>query len=241
MTNTTIHLTMQGRGGVGKSFVSSLLAQYLLHYDVPMRCFDTDPVNDTFSQYTALGARQINILGADNNINGRAFDELVTALLENDRAAVIDNGASTFVPLMAYLVESGVLDVLQNAGRQVLLHSVLTGGQAFDDTRKGLEGILAAHRAPVVVWINEYFGPVERGGYGFTDSALYAQNADRIKGIIRLEKGNNDTFGKDLELMLQRKLTFAEALDSEQFGIMPRQRLTMTRDAIFAQMAAVDL
>lgn len=121
------------------------------------------------------------------------------------------------------------------------LHSVLTGGQAFDDTRKGLEGSLATHQAPVVVWINEYFGPVERDGYDFTDSTLYEQNADRINGMIRLEKANHDTFGKDLELMQQRKLTFAEALEAEQFGIMSRQRLKMTRDAIFAQMAAVGL
>jgi hypothetical protein len=237
----TVHLMLQGRGGVGKSFSSALLAQYLMHRDVPVACFDTDPVNDTFSQYQAFAAQRIDILGPDKNINPRAFDTLVDALLWDDKTAVIDNGASTFVPLMAYLVENRVLTVLRESGRPVLLHCVLTGGQAFDDTRHGLETVLAAHQAPVVVWLNEYFGPVEHDGTRFSASNLYQDNADRIRGIVRLQRGNSDTFAKDLEMMLQRKLTFAEALASEQFGIMPRQRLKMTRDAIYAQLAEIGL
>ncbi|MBB3221674.1 conjugal transfer protein TraL [Pseudoduganella umbonata] len=241
MDTNTVHLMLQGRGGVGKSLGSALLAQYLLHRDVPISCYDTDPVNDTFSQYGALGAKRTDILGPDKNINPRAFDSLVDALLWDDKIAVIDNGASTFVPLMAYLVENHVLSVLRDAGRPVLLHCVLTGGQAFDDTQLGLETVLSAHQAPVVLWINEYFGPVRRDGRGFEDSILYQRHADRIRGIVRLERANADTFGKDVELMLQRKLTFAEALNSDHFGIMPRQRLKMTRDMIFNQLAAIGL
>ncbi len=237
----TVHLMMQGRGGVGKSLGAALLAQYLTHEGTVPSCYDTDPVNDTFSQYRAFGARRIDILGPDKNINARAFDDLVDELLWCDQTAVIDNGASTFVPLMAYLVENRVLDLLRTSGRPVLLHSVLTGGQAFDDTLQGLEAVLAAHDAPIVVWINEYFGPVQRDGRGFRESQLYQDHAHRIRGIVRLQRGNNDTFGKDVELMLQRKLTFAEALDSTHFGIMPRQRLKMTRDAIFNQLKAIGL
>lgn len=241
MNTNTVHLMVQGRGGVGKSFGSALLAQYLVHCDVPVSCYDTDPVNDTFSQYAAFKAQRIDILGPDKNIDARAFDSLVDALLWDDKTAVIDNGASTFVPLMSYLVENHVLDLLQEAGRPVLLHSVLTGGQAFDDTLQGLKAVLATHQAPVVVWINEYFGPVQRDGRGFTDSDLYREYRERIRGIVRLRRGNGDTFGKDLEMMLQHKLTFAEALASERFGIMPRQRLKMTRDAIFEQISDIGL
>ena len=241
MDTNTVHFMLQGRGGVGKSLGSSLLAQYLTHRGVPISCYDTDPVNDTFSQYEALGAKRIDILGPDKNIDSRVFDSLIDALLWDDKAAVIDNGASTFVPLMAYLVENRVLSVLKEAGRPVLIHSVLTGGQAFDDTQQGLKAILGVHQAPVVVWLNEYFGPVQRDGRSFEDSQLYKDYADRIAGIVRLERVNADTFGKDIEMMLQRKLTFAQALDSEHFGIMPRQRLKMRRDAIFHQLATIGL
>jgi hypothetical protein len=236
METNTINFVLQGRGGVGKSFSAALLAQYLMYRGVPVSCYDTDPVNDTFRQYEVFAAQRINILGSDNNINARAFDDLVASLLAENKIAVIDNGASTFVPMMAYLVENHVIEMLHDAGRRVLLHSVLTGGQALDDTRSGLKSLLETHDAPVVVWINEYFGPVQKDGVEFTESQLYERYQNRIHGVIRISRGNADTFGKDLELMLEKKLTFAEAIASERFGIMPRHRLKMIRDDIFQQL-----
>ena len=46
-----VHLISQGKGGVGKSLVASFLAQNLTdtNPDTPIHCFDTDPVNPTFS------------------------------------------------------------------------------------------------------------------------------------------------------------------------------------------------
>ena len=52
----TIHLTLHGKGGVGKSLVASILSQYFRHRGAEIHCVDTDPVNQTFSQYTELGA-----------------------------------------------------------------------------------------------------------------------------------------------------------------------------------------
>jgi CO dehydrogenase nickel-insertion accessory protein CooC1 len=37
---STVHLILQGKGGVGKSFIAALLAQYLQEKGVPVRCFD---------------------------------------------------------------------------------------------------------------------------------------------------------------------------------------------------------
>ncbi|TWI64373.1 CobQ/CobB/MinD/ParA family nucleotide binding protein [Pseudoduganella lurida] len=236
-----IHITLQGKGGVGKSLAATLLAQYLVDKGVQVDCYDTDPVNDTFSQYAALNVARCEILRTASDINPRVFDGLIKALLGSDRVTVIDNGAATFVPLMAYMVENRVVELLQASARPVILHSVLAGGQAFADTCHGLETLLSAYDAPAVVWVNEYFGPVEREGRSFEQSQLYANHAERIRGIVRIGRGNADTFAKDLELMLVRKMTFKEALESEDFHIMPRQRLKMTRDAIFQQLDRIDM
>ena len=50
-----IHLTLQGKGGVGKSLVATVLAQYLREKGKDVRCIDTDPVNRTFAQYRWFG------------------------------------------------------------------------------------------------------------------------------------------------------------------------------------------
>ena len=41
----TIHLTLQGKGGVGKSLVAAILAQFFRHRGAEIHCLDTDPVN----------------------------------------------------------------------------------------------------------------------------------------------------------------------------------------------------
>jgi P-type conjugative transfer protein TrbG len=64
-----IHLTLQGKGGVGKSLVASVLAQYLKEQGKDVRCIDTDPVNRTFAQYSALGADRLKPQGPGLDTN----------------------------------------------------------------------------------------------------------------------------------------------------------------------------
>lgn len=239
---SAIHMILQGKGGVGKSLAAALLAQYLISKAASKEsvfCGDTDPVNDTFARYKAFGAERIKILNADKNIDPRVFDGMVEKLLEHEGDAVIDNGASTFVPLSAYLVENNVIELLQDAGKTVYIHTVLTGGQAMEDTISGLNALLVAQSAPLVVWENEFFGEVAKDGKRFIESKLFEKNKDRFKGIVTIHKRNADTFGKDLEVLVSNKMTFDEAMTSELFTTMPRQRLKLIQKSIFDQLEHV--
>ncbi len=59
---STTHLTLQGKGGVGKSSVASILAQYCRHHGREIHCIESDPVNQTFSQYAELGAEHLALM-----------------------------------------------------------------------------------------------------------------------------------------------------------------------------------
>ncbi len=130
-----VHLITQGKGGVGKSLVASFLAQYLTSstQNTPVHCFDTDPVNPTFSRYKALNVSVVNILNSNNNIDSRNFDGLIEQLVEDEGIAVVDNGAATFVPLMSYMAENSVDALLAENGVTLYIHSVIAGGQAQKD------------------------------------------------------------------------------------------------------------
>jgi len=95
---STIHLTLQGKGGVGKSLVASILAQYFRHHGRAIPCIDSDPVNQTFSQYAELGAEHLALM-RDGRIDSGGFDILLHRLLTEEGTFIVDNGASTFVPL----------------------------------------------------------------------------------------------------------------------------------------------
>jgi hypothetical protein len=239
MSQNQIHFTLQGKGGVGKSLISAINAQYFREKNGAVSAFDTDPVNNTLSQYKSFDATLINILTQDNNVDSRAFDELVTLLLESDNLSIVDNGAATFLPLMSYIQDNKVIDLLKANGKSVFIHCVLTGGQAFNDTFQGLSVMLLSRKAPVVVWINEFFGEVKLDGKIFTESDFYLKHKDSIAGVVKLNRGNSDTFAKDMEMMVKNNLTFDEAQHSPLFTLMPRQRLKMIKEALYIQLDKV--
>ncbi|MFS2012869.1 P-loop NTPase [Azospirillum sp. CT11-132] len=235
-----IHMTLQGKGGVGKSMVSSLLAQYLTANGRSVTCIDTDPVNDTLSGYTALNARRLDLLQG-NQINTRRFDEMMELLVSEDASVVVDNGAASFLPLTSYMLENGVANLLAASGRQLVVHTVVTGGQAIMDTLTGFDQLACQlpESVQMVVWLNEYFGDIQAGGKSFEEMKTYQINKHRVIGLVRIKRYTGETFGKDMEMMLDRKLTFDEAVRSPDFGLMAKQRLTMMKRDIFQQIALV--
>jgi hypothetical protein len=237
-----VHIVLQGKGGVGKSLVASLLAQYLTDKGRPTACVDTDPINATFSGYKAFGARRVELLDGAR-IDERRFDAMMESILAEDRHFVVDNGASSFIPLSNYLIENRAIDMIADAGKCVLLHTVVTGGQALLDTVAGFSRLASQmpERAGIVVWLNEYFGRVVSDGKTFEQMKAYQTHKARVVGIVRLEKRTSDTFVRDMEEMLDGKRTFAEAVASPETGVMAKQRLTMMRREAFGQMAAAGL
>jgi cellulose biosynthesis protein BcsQ len=235
----SVHITLQGKGGVGKSLASVLLAQFLRQKDNAIRCIDTDPVNQTFHSYKALGVEFLKLIDSNTKtINSRIFDELMERIFNEDATFVIDNGASSFITMTNYLVENNAIQMLNDAGKDVFIHTVVTGGQAFGDTLKGFAELVTQPAIrKVIVWINEFFGEVEAQGKTFKDMRVYVENSEKVHGIVHIPRLNQDTYAKDMEQMILNKLTFDEALESPVFRIMARQRLKNVRDDIYSQLA----
>ncbi|MGE4278221.1 MAG: conjugal transfer protein TraL [Magnetospirillum sp.] len=232
-----VEMVLQGKGGVGKSMIASLLAQHAIAHNSKAMCIDTDPVNATFSGYRAFDVETLDIMEGDD-INPRTFDHLIERIMtaEADRM-IIDNGASTFIPLCSYLLQNDVAGLLKEAGHSIRLHTVITGGQAMQDT---LEGFASLCRnipdAGVVVWLNEYFGKVAYNGKPFESSKVYEKNQARVEAIVTVPAVKPETFGHDMHKMLTRRITFVEAIASPDFTIMERQRLKMMQRTLFANM-----
>ncbi len=239
---TTVHLVLQGKGGVGKSLVASILAQYFRRRNGrAVHCIDTDPVNQTLAQYQALGAQRLDLL-VDGVIEQRAFDGLMERLLTEDGIFVVDSGAATFIPLWNYILENDVLRILSDSGRTLIVHCVVTGGQALLDTLNGFSQLAeTTSERNIVLWVNEYFGRVESDGNPLAALPVYMNNAPKVLGSVAISKRNRDTFGRDLEDLLRQKLTFHEGLANPAFAIMARQRLRVIERELFEQLDRLNL
>ena len=232
-----IHLILQGKGGVGKSFIAATLAQFKTSKGQTPLCIDTDPVNATFAGYNALGVKRLQIMDGDE-INPRHFDTLVELVAPSLDDVIIDNGASSFVPLSHYLISNQVPALLADMGHELLVHTVVTGGQALLDTVSGFSQLVSQFptEAIFVVWLNPYWGPIEHEGKGFEQLKAYTANKARVSAIVTIPSLKIETYGRDLSDMLQARLTFDEALAMGSLTIMTRQRLKIVKSQLFGQL-----
>ena len=232
-----VHFIAQGKGGVGKSTIASFLGDYLQTKasGEKLHCFDTDPVNPSFSRFKGLKPEVIEILNESNNIDSRFFDGLVEKLVGEDGIAVIDNGAATFVPLMSYMAENEVPSFLVENGIRMIIHVPLVGGQALDDCITGLVQTLNALQAEVVIWLNDFQGAAAKEK-PFEEFGVYQEYKNRIIGVVHIPNRNPDTFGADIKEMTTKNLTLTEAQNSGAFGLMPRQRLRTVQRDLYSQL-----
>ncbi len=235
------HLVLGSKGGIGKSLASAFLASFFQSKGADVHCFDTDPQNHTLGGYTAFPVKILSLIDQDTRqVNTRRFDSFVEddllALAEAEKSesgkfceVIVDNGSATYLPLCAYLAENPVVQTLQGYG-EVYIHTLITGGQAQDETIRSLDRMLGIFTTcRFVIWINRFFGRVEVDGKPFTEHPLCKNPA--VYATVAIPHLTRETYGKDIEELLSAKLTVAQAVAASKgeggrlFGIMATQRL----------------
>lgn len=231
-----VHLVLQGKGGVGKSLIASLLVQLLLEQGDSVRAIDTDPLNDSLTQTPSLHATHLDILDKEtSSIDPLKFDPLIAAILENPTAHfVVDNGTASFLPLYSYLVQNEVLPYLQEHGRRLLIHVPIVAGTAYLDTVQCFDSLAATFKenARIVAWLNPYFGQFKEP-FSFLKSSAFLEHKNKLGAIIEMPPFRNPLFQHAFEQMLHRKQTISDAIASPDTQIMAKQRLTIYRRELF--------
>jgi hypothetical protein len=233
----TIHLVLQGKGGIGKSVVASWLAEFLVSRGQPVRCIDGDPVNRSLSQYKALPVEKLDLLSQEGLVMRARYDGLIGRFLTDEAVFVVDSGATAFLPFWTYIVESDVISILRGAGRRVYVHIPISGGEMLNDTLLGFKTLAeTAAEKSLVVWINEYFGPIARDGKTFDQMQVYLDNREKVLTSIGIRQRPADTFGENIRRMREKKLTFQDAIRAAEFYLVEKCRLQIVQHELFDQL-----
>ena len=238
----TVHFIQQGKGGVGKSMIASILYQTLGLLGKKVAAFDTDPVNATLAGFQEFEVTCLDIL-KQGDIDPRQFDTLIDKIMEQgpETHVIVDNGASSFLALNSYIKENGIIGILEESGHSVFFHSVITGGQAIADTVLGLRSLALGFPAtPIVVWLNPYFGEIVMDGKPFDVFKVYQEFSEQFHAIVTIPQGNKATIGKDLETMFAKRLSFKNAIESSQ-SIVVRSRLQRYRNELVEAVTSAAL
>ncbi len=131
----TIHLIGGEKGGVGKSVVSRLLAQYMIDREKPFIGFDTDRSHGALMRFYSDFASPTVV---DSYQSLDAIIEVATEQPELD--VLVDLAAQTHQPLSRWLEESGVLELAEELDIRICYWNVMDSGQDSVDL---LERLLA--------------------------------------------------------------------------------------------------
>ncbi len=128
-----IHLIGGEKGGVGKSVVARVVAQYLIDKEIPFLGFDTDRSHGSLLRFYAGYASPVIVDRYES------LDTIVEAATENpDKRMLVDLAAQTHDPLVKWMDDSGVLDTAEELGVSFHYWHVMDSGKDSVDLLKKL-------------------------------------------------------------------------------------------------------
>src|SRR6266403_3429358 len=121
---TNIHLIGGEKGGVGKSVVARLLAQYFIDHSIPFLGFDSDRSHGALLRFYAGYASAVVIDRYES------LDAIVEAAAEQpERRVLVDLAAQTHEPLVRWFDDGGVLNLADEMGMSVHYWHVMDSGK----------------------------------------------------------------------------------------------------------------
>mgnify|MGYP002654191581 CR=1 FL=1 len=221
------------KGGVGKSLVSRALAQYFIDHSMPFVGFDTDRSHGALMRFYADYASPILIDRYE------ALDHIVETAVEHPGIRVlVDLAAQTHAPLVAWMDDSGVLDLApENALRITYWHVMDTGRDSVDLLRQVLERF--HDRLNYVVVRNQLrgndFSNLEKSGLLDRLSDLGGRVVE-IKQLHQSVIQKIDARDSSFWAAKQSGAEFGAGL-----GLMERQRLKTWINNVFAEFDAASV
>jgi len=119
-----IHFIGGEKGGVGKSLVARVMAQYMIDRELPFLGFDTDRSHGALTRFYSGYASPVLVDRYE------ALDAIVEAAVEQPgRRVLVDLAAQTHDPLVRWMDESGVLELADEAGLTIHYWHVMDAGK----------------------------------------------------------------------------------------------------------------
>ena len=239
-----LHIVIQPKGGVGKSFVAALLAEYLRSKGRLGLCIDLDVSNVTFGEYEEFKVRRIDLI-ENKKVDQRKFDVFISNVMSAQDDVVVDTGANTYHPLTAYLHEEGFIGDLIGEGLNVVLHVPVTSAVA--ETLEGLVDVARVFPAidgiSIVVWANKSFGPIELAGQKLENMKDYENlvAAHRIDAEMTLEKLEESTGETAVRAAIRLRKSLQTCADDPALPMVQRWRYKRIAGELYASMEKAGL
>ncbi|MBA1446875.1 MAG: hypothetical protein FE835_18640 [Gammaproteobacteria bacterium] len=223
----TVHFIAQRKGGVGKTLVSSMIAEYALRAG-PTMVIDMDPKNGSISEFKELKATPVLM---NDLVSYQGAGSLLALITESPSATswVVDTAGESFDALLTYLSGNGIRDILTEAGHEMFIHIVVSGGASLAASGNSL-GDVYEKIGPdsLVVWRNDFFGPV-------VDDALVMKISRDARGVVDLVLADNASVVDAVKTKYNSRHLLGDKC-KKAMGLMPYNRIVRFYNGVIEQL-----
>ena len=230
---TNIHLIGGEKGGVGKSVVARVLAQYMIDKKLDFVGFDTDRSHGSLVRFYSDFASPMLIDSYES------LDTMVELAAENPGERIlVDLAAQTHERLVKWIDESGVLEALSEHGLSLTYWHVMDSGKDSLSLLKSLFDRFGS-RLNYVIVLNqlrgEQFDLFEKSAEKTQADALHAK-------IVTVKRLNQEVIAKiDAENASFWAAQQKGAMNGNGLGILQRQRVKVWLQHAYGQIDGVGI
>jgi hypothetical protein len=225
---STIHFIGGEKGGVGKSVVARLCAQYCIDRSIPFVAADADGSHGALLRFYGDFTRAIDLTDFDS------ADGIIGLATESERRVVVDLPAQSDRPLAAWINETGILELAAESGVKVVFWHVIDDGK---DALTTLDRLLTRYGDAARYCVVKNLG---RGReFSLFDRSPARAAAERLgAAIVELP----ELHGPVMQKIDRQDASFWAAVNSattgpDAFTRMDRQRVKVWLNASFDQLS----
>jgi len=230
MSTARLHLIGGEKGGVGKSLVARLLAQYFIDKGFPFRGFDTDKSHGALLRFYADYASPVIVDRYES------LDKVAEAAAESHERVLVDLAAQTHSFLVQWIEDSGLLDCAGEIGVTLTYWHVMDAGRdSVDLLRKLLDQF--GNRLKLVLVLNEVRGDQ----FEILNASGERARAEALGASVLTIRKLQDT---TLQKIDQASASFWSATHAADgtvtgLGLLERQRVKLWLHRIYQQLDAL--
>lgn len=233
VTSSRIHLIGGEKGGVGKSMVSRLLAQYFIDQHLPFVGYDTDRSHGALMRFYADYASPVVVDRYE------ALDQIIeSAAAQPGCRVLVDLAAQTHEPLVRWMDDSGVLDMADMSGFSLHYWHVMDAGRDSVDLLTRLLDRFG-QRLHYVLVLNQLRGD----DFSMLEKSGQLARAQVLGATVITIKRLHDAAVQKIDA--SNSSFWAAGSDASGagagLGLMERQRVKMWLKHAFTEIARVDV
>ncbi len=229
-----VHLIGGEKGGVGKSVMSRVFAQYCIDRNIPFQGFDSDRSHGSFMRFYQGFAEHVELE------NFQSLNHLAEAALQGEDGSqvLVDLAAQSSSSLRGWMDDTGVLELFREAGVMVNCWHILDDGR---DSLEMLGRLLEDFKTEVRYVIVQNYGRGARfDAFQTSPQKLRAQELGaKIIELPKLHEGS-------MRQVDHSNSSFWAAINAAEngdqlLGILDRQRVKVWLRKVYSELDSLGL